>query len=112
MIIPSIRICPVCGKRIPGYELSCRCGHTIIVEESGQFEETNIGVPKWVRAFQYFSKPEDVGLGATIKRIAAKFGGERFKKFADKMGLPCGCTGREEDLNIRYPNPNFFSQNV
>lgn len=63
--------------------------------------------PRWVRAFQFFSKPEDIGLGATIKRIAAKFGGERFKKLADKIGLPCGCADREIILNRQYPNKNY-----
>lgn len=62
--------------------------------------------PRWVRLIQLLSKPEDIGLGATVKRIADKFGGERFKQFATKIGIPCGCTEREEEWNLLYPNPN------
>lgn len=60
----------------------------------------------WVKLLQRLSHPQDIGLGATAKRIAAKFGGERFKRWATKVGLPCGCTDREIEWNSLYPNPN------
>jgi hypothetical protein len=70
-------------------------------------EVDNAKSPLWVRLLQRLSKPEDIGLGATIKRIAAKVGGERFKAWSTKIGLPCGCTEREAEWNRLYPNPNY-----
>ena len=63
--------------------------------------------PRWVKLFQRLSKPEDKGLGATAKRVAAKFGGERFKKLLEKLGVPCLCKKREKRWNKLYPNPNY-----
>lgn len=64
--------------------------------------------PKWIRGLRKLSKPEDIGLGATIKRVVTKFGGERFKAWAKRIGLPCGCTKREKEWNKLYPNPNYI----
>jgi len=48
-------------------------------------------------------KPQDKGAGDTIQRMAANFGGERFKAFAAKIGLPCGCSDRQKQWNQLWP---------
>lgn len=59
--------------------------------------------PVWAWAIARFSKPQDAGVGDTVRRIAAKMGGEAFKAFAKTIGIPCGCDGRQLDWNERYP---------
>lgn len=63
--------------------------------------------PRWVRLLQRLSTPQDIGLGATVKRIAGKVGGKRFIVWSKRIGLPCGCTEREIEWNRLYPNPNY-----
>jgi hypothetical protein len=52
-------------------------------------------------------RTEDIGLGATVKLIAAKIGGEQFKKWSARIGIPCGCSDREDEWNRLYPNINY-----
>jgi hypothetical protein len=61
--------------------------------------------PAWVRWVALLRRPEDTGLGDTVQRIAARFGGERFKAFAARIGIPCGCTERQDDWNRQWPYP-------
>lgn len=68
--------------------------------------------PRWVRLLQRLSTPEDIGLGATAKRLASKFGGERFKAWRTKLGMPCKCGAREAEWNRLYPNPNYKRSDV
>jgi hypothetical protein len=62
-----------------------------------------IRLPTWVRLIRMLQQPGDVGIGDTVQRIAAKFGGERFKTWAKRIGLPCGCTERQAEWNKLYP---------
>lgn len=73
---------------------------------------TPITLPKWVRLFRILSIDADIGLGATAKRVAAKFGGERYKAWATRIGIPCGCADREQEWNRLYPNPNYRPPNA
>lgn len=57
----------------------------------------------WVRLVRFLRSPSDTGVGDTVQRIAAKFGGERFKKWAKKIGIPCGCDKRQAEWNRLYP---------
>lgn len=59
--------------------------------------------PLWVRLITMLRQEEDVGVGDTIRRILENIGGERFKQLAKRIGLPCGCTQRQEDLNTQFP---------
>ena len=46
----------------------------------------------------------DTGLGDTLTRIAAKFGGDTFKRwFRNTTGRECGCASRANALNAKYP---------
>ena len=78
----------------------CICGNFI----GGDGITVKADNPYWVKIIKKLSKPEDIGLGATVKRIASKVGGERFKLLASKIGIPCGCTEREDEWNRKYPN--------
>jgi len=66
-------------------------------------EQAPINSGAWVRYVKLLRKPEDAGVGDTIQRIAAKFGGERFKRWAARLGIPCGCSTRQADWNRMYP---------
>lgn len=59
--------------------------------------------PRWVRLVRMLRKPEDSGVGDTVARIAARFGGERFKQWSAKLRIPCGCTDRQAAWNERWP---------
>jgi hypothetical protein len=59
--------------------------------------------PSWVGIVSYFRTPEDTGVGDTVQRYAAMLGGEQFKVWAKKLGMPCGCTTRQKEWNLRYP---------
>lgn len=50
------------------------------------------------------AKPEDRGLGDIIAREIGPVGGDAYKKWYKTIfGVPCGCTERQEDLNLSYP---------
>lgn len=71
----------------------CKCGASIPI---GQ-------VPTWVRLVKRLRVDIDKGVGDTVARIAVKFGGERFKQFSKRIGIPCGCTERQAAWNKLYP---------
>lgn len=56
-----------------------------------------------VRGIMRLRKPEDSGLGDTLERLIAKFGGNKFKQIAKRLGVNCGCEDRQKYLNERYP---------
>jgi len=58
--------------------------------------------PAWAWAISKLSAPEDVGVGATVKRIAGPMG-EAFKAWAEALGIPCGCADREKEWNAMFP---------
>jgi hypothetical protein len=84
--------CPKCGKKI-----------VMTLENPKSCTCTPTKRPVWVRLVSVCKSSEDIGVGDTIKRIAAEIGGERFKVWAKQCGIPCGCTERQEILNEKYP---------
>lgn len=62
--------------------------------------------PAWAKAISLYRKPEDIGVGDTAQRIAARLGGEEFKWLSLKLGIPCGCTERQIEWNEKYPYAN------
>lgn len=63
-------------------------------------------IPKthWlVRRIETFRKPGDIGLGDTVARIFAKFGGDQFKWVFKTLGINCGCEDRQAALNSWFP---------
>ena len=59
--------------------------------------------PAWARGVELLRFPEDVGVGDTVERWAAKVGGAQFKAMAKAVGLPCRCAQRREEWNKRFP---------
>ena len=74
--------------------IKCKCGKRITVGDV---------IPYWVILIRKYKELEDKGVGDTVQRIAAKFGGESFKTFSTFIGIPCGCTQRQEEWNKLYP---------
>lgn len=68
--------------------------------------KTTVDANPLARRIERLKKPQDKGLGDTIARIFAKFGGNKFKWVAKKLGLNCGCDDRQEYLNKRFPYDN------
>lgn len=91
-----------CGARLnnPTYPVRCYCGK---VYRSRTASPSCDRLPLWVRAIRRLRTPEDRGVGDTVARIAAKFGGERFKRFSQRIGIPCGCTRKQAEWNERWP---------
>lgn len=107
-------ICAQCGELHRFGErircVRCPCGNVIygdcsqlISAVSTAPDESTGGLPIWVKLIKRFAKPSDKGVGDTVQRIAAKFGGDRFKAFAEKIGMPCGCTDRQHAWNEAFP---------
>lgn len=92
-----------CGWRIfSEFEIKCpKCGKIGEVAEGTKFKPKTSTA--WVRWVKLLRKPEDAGVGDTVARIAAKFGGERFKTFSKRIGIPCGCTERQAAWNEQWP---------
>lgn len=59
--------------------------------------------PKWAAVVARMRSATDAGVGDTVQRIAAKVGGERYKAWRKRIGMPCGCSARQEKFNALYP---------
>lgn len=58
--------------------------------------------PKWASAVASFAKPEDKGVGDTVKRMLGS-AGVLFQATLQALGLPCGCDQRQAEYNARFP---------
>lgn len=45
----------------------------------------------------------DAGVGDTLKRRYAKYGGEIYKKLRKSLGSPCNCEKNQSQFNALYP---------
>ncbi len=62
--------------------------------------------PPWAKALACFSKPEDKGIGDVVARIIGNENSVKFKAWhLATFGKPCGCSGRQRGLNIKYVLP-------
>lgn len=63
--------------------------------------------PDWpwmLLPLKLLAQPQDRGLGDIAERVFGKFGGSEYKSWYLKtFGKPCGCSKRQEDLNILFP---------
>jgi hypothetical protein len=57
----------------------------------------------WARALARLAVAGDRGLGDVIERHAKAARGDRFSAWLKKRGIDCGCAGRREWFNARYP---------
>lgn len=57
-----------------------------------------------VRILKRFRKPEDIGLGDTVARLAGGKNGKRFADWiSDWFGTICGCENAQKWLNAKFP---------
>lgn len=61
--------------------------------------------PKWATWSATQRKPEDTGVGDTVRWMLAGFGGEVIKGLLASFGIPCGCEERQAEWNQKYPYP-------
>lgn len=60
--------------------------------------------PLWAKELTTFAQPGDRGVGDIIARTIGPIGGDLFKSWFQKIfNKPCGCTERQESLNLQYP---------
>ncbi len=60
--------------------------------------------PTWAKALAQFAKPEDKGIGDVVARIIGDERSEKFKAwYLVTFGKPCGCNGRQNLWNTKYP---------
>lgn len=59
--------------------------------------------PMWARYVARLKTDQDAGVGDTVKRIADRLGGQGYRWFTKKAGMPCHCTARQEEWNRKYP---------
>lgn len=58
---------------------------------------------RWAKIVSRFRQEGDKGVGDTFERLARHFGGERIKAWSKRLGIPCGCCGRQAAWNRLYP---------
>ena len=60
--------------------------------------------PFAARAMRRLAKDGDTGVGDVVQRLAARAGGESFKRWYGKLtGEDCGCIDRQSRLNLMFP---------
>jgi len=59
--------------------------------------------PLVCRALAYLAKPQDRGIGDVFARIVGPVGGEAFKAWTKRHGIDCGCSARQEWMNLQWP---------
>lgn len=91
-------LCPVCkGEPID-------CGDHSVVLEPIPFSEW----PAWAKLIakrRYFC---EIGVGRTFERLIDARGGKWFKKISKSLGIPCGCSARRNEWNVKYSYENIF----
>jgi hypothetical protein len=59
--------------------------------------------PAWAKLVATRAEPADVGVGATIERLAGSAGVAFKVMYKTLTGEDCGCAGRRERWNATYP---------
>lgn len=103
--------CGECGievSRRTGAHRNCwDCGAAMkLIRDDYPVQVTEVSRDKWpfwAWSLKWMRTKADKGVGDTAQRLAAMMGGEQFKKLAEKIGLPCGCTERQAEWNRSYP---------
>jgi hypothetical protein len=99
-----------CGCKVPSFvstKFICACGNTHQPNERSSESESCVVTPKrwptWAVLVKCCRSSNDAGVGDTVKQMADSIGGERFKRWAEQCGIPCGCVERQERWNKLYP---------
>ena len=59
--------------------------------------------PLAVRVVARLAIEGEKGIGDTLKRLIVGVGGEQFTRLMHRIGVDCGCAGRQAYANARYP---------
>lgn len=100
--------CPVCNRpfEVPRLPWSVRCC-PLPISEPTQAEYrhavTKVKVPKRPGFLIRFRSDSDTGLGDTVERLIAMFGGKRIEAILKRLGINCGCGDRKAWLNRNWP---------
>ena len=90
-------VCERCGREFrPTNSLPVRCTCPVVAVPVSAW-------PRWALTLKRLRTANDTGVGDTAQRIAAKFGGERYKRLTKRLGMPCGCSERQAEWNRLYP---------
>ena len=95
------RLCG-CGKSFSGDTCECGRKHSRIVIRDHTEKSDATDWPLWAKLIALRNIESDIGVGDTVQRYAAKIGGEKFKKIAERLGIPCGCEKRQAQWNMLY----------
>lgn len=72
-----------------------------------QIERTGKPTPNWpllLQPLRLLAKPGDKGLGDIVARTVGPIGGAAYKIWYERIfGRPCGCSERQNTLNLEYP---------
>ena len=102
--MPLVQVtCEQCQRKFYTNLAITKCPNCALGRPPRPITERVTSKPKWIDLVSYFRLPEDKGVGDTVQRYAAMLGGEQFKAWAKKLGMPCGCTTRQAEWNARYP---------
>ena len=99
----AVMNCPKCGishfGAIP--ETCLVCGGQL--REGSGPGDSEANWPSWAKVVAARRRDGEAGVGDTFDRLAARVGGKAFKAALKKLGIPCGCDGRQRDWNALYP---------
>ena len=104
-----MRNCPRCEKVFRCWfarPIRCSCGE--VFDDGEQpcpvpTQNSEANWPSWAKVVAARRRDGEAGVGDTFDRLASRVGGKAFKSALKKLGIPCGCDGRQRDWNALYP---------
>jgi hypothetical protein len=66
--------------------------------------------PLFITGISWLRTKEDKGIGDTVKHALSYMGGTQFEWVMKRLGVDCGCGGRQEWLNAVYPYKDSSDQ--
>jgi uncharacterized Zn finger protein (UPF0148 family) len=96
--------CAKCGTLVVIGEVPPEQQHAA-AERSQQRREKQQRDSRLIGWVKLFRTPDDRGLGDTVERLLARAGARKIKSWLERVGIDCGCTGRQKWLNEQHPYP-------
>ena len=80
------------------------CPHGVTLENATAQPIQPEPWPLLAQPLKYMAHPGDRGLGDIVARVIGPIGGDLYKAWFKKVfNRSCGCTERQDQLNLRYP---------
>jgi hypothetical protein len=102
--------CTVSGKDVREHQREGYCPLGLYTKEAIESSKAHQPKPKpyneWPRFQKWIARRRidgELNTAETARRLAAKVGGERFKRIAKRFGVDCGCDKRYARWSIEYP---------